>query len=123
VKGLSTQEIAVDFIARDTSADGVISTRPALTRKAKSLGLVSIQRFFLLDSMALENIDSRSARESADLIEVLPGLMPKIIRRVIRTAGMPVIAGGLISDKEDIISALGAGAIAVSSTNPAVWNM
>jgi glycerol uptake operon antiterminator len=36
---------------------------------------------------------------------------------------MPVIAGGLISDKEDIISALGAGAIAVSSTNPAVWNM
>ena len=34
---------------------------------------------------------------------------------------MPVIAGGLISDKEDIIAALDAGAAAISSTNPAIW--
>ena len=39
-----------------------------------------------------------------------------------RAAGrVPVIAGGLISDKEDIIAALDAGAAAISSTNPAIW--
>ena len=54
---------------------------------------------------------------------VLPGLMPKIIRKICVSTGKPVIAGGLISDKEDVTGALGAGAIAVSSTNPAVWNM
>ena len=37
--------------------------------------------------------------------------------------GNPIIAGGLISDKESVMAALSAGAIAVSSTNHGVWEM
>ena len=44
--------------------------------------------------------------------------MPKVIRRVCRLVRVPVIAGGLISDKEDVMAALSAGAISVSTTNP-----
>lgn len=123
VDGLSTREVAADFIASHTAADGVISTKPALTRRARELGLVAIQRVFLLDSMALKNVDRHFSQESADLVEVLPGLMPKIIRRLCQSTGKPIIAGGLISDKEDVTGALSAGAVAVSSTNPAVWDM
>ena len=47
----------------------------------------------------------------------------KIIRRVRAVAGKPLIAGGLITDKEDGTGALGAGAVAGSTTNPAVWAM
>ena len=36
---------------------------------------------------------------------------------------VPVIAGGLIADKEDVIQALDAGAVAISTTNESVWNM
>ncbi len=92
-------------------------------RGRRELGLVAVQRFFLLDSMALENIEKDLARDASDLIEVLPGLMPKMIRRLVQDTGKPVIAGGLISDKEDVTGALGAGAVAVSTTNPAVWSM
>ena len=123
IEGLANREISADFIARSTAADGVISTKPALTRRARELGLVAIQRIFLLDSMAIENISRHLGQETSDLIEVLPGIMPKIIRRVRAVAGKPVIAGGLITDKEDVTGALGAGAVAVSSTNPAVWSM
>ncbi len=123
LEGLSSREVAVDFIARNTAADGVISTKAALTKRARELGLVGIQRFFLLDSMAFRNIERHFAQDSSDLIEVLPGLMPKMIRRVAQVTGKPIIAGGLISDKEDVTGALGAGAVAVSSTNPAVWEM
>ena len=123
IDGLAAREIAADFIARSTSADGVISTKAALTRRARELGLVAIQRIFLLDSMALKNVERHFSRESADLVEVLPGLMPKMIRRLCDTTGRPIIAGGLITDKEDVTGALGAGAVAVSSTNPAVWRM
>lgn len=123
IEGLSTREIAADFIAQSTIADGVISTKPALTRRARELGLVAIQRIFLLDSMALKNVEHHFSQKNADLVEVLPGLMPKIIRQLCYTTGRPIIAGGLISDKEDVIGALGAGAVAVSSTNPAVWVM
>lgn len=122
IDGLAAREVSVDFIARQTAADGIISTKAALTRRGRELGLVSIQRFFLLDSMALDNIQ-RQRPQDADLIEVLPGLMPKIIRRVGQITGKPVIAGGLISDKEDVTAALSAGAVAVSTTNPAVWRM
>ena len=122
VDGLAAREVSVDFIARQTQADGIISTKAALTRRGRELGLVSIQRFFLLDSMALDNIQRQRAQD-CDLIEVLPGLMPKIIRRVAQSTGKPVIAGGLISDKEDVTNALSAGAVAVSTTNPAVWRM
>ena len=49
--------------------------------------------------------------------------MPKIISRLTAVANKPIIAGGLILDKEDVTGALGAGAIAVSTTNPIVWSM
>ena len=123
IEGLSSKEIAVDFIARNTVADGVISTKAVLTKRARERGLVGIQRFFLLDSMAFQNIERHFAQDSSDLIEVLPGLMPKMIRRVAQVTGKPIIAGGLISDKEDVTGALGAGAVAVSTTAPAVWAM
>ena len=123
VEGLASREISVDYVAKHTAADGVLSTKANLTRRARELGLVAIQRFFLLDSMAIRNIEKQAHQDSCDLIEVLPGLMPKIIARVIGQTDKPVIAGGLITDKEDVTRALGAGAIAVSSTNPDVWEM
>ncbi|MCI8442742.1 MAG: glycerol-3-phosphate responsive antiterminator [Provencibacterium sp.] len=123
IDGLSAREVAVDFIAENTHADGIISTRPALIRHAREQGLFTVQRFFLLDSIALQNVQRQMESGSADLIEILPGVMPKIIRRLAGSSGKPLIAGGLISDKEDILQALGAGAIAISSTNEGVWFM
>ena len=58
-----------------------------------------------------------------DFIEVLPGVMPKTIRKICENAHTPVLAGGLIADKEDVMAALGAGALAISTTNRDVWNM
>lgn len=58
-----------------------------------------------------------------DFIEVLPGLMPKVIQKICRTSRTPIIAGGLITDKEAVMGALNAGAIAVSTTHQDVWRM
>lgn len=49
--------------------------------------------------------------------------MPKVIRKITASCRLPIIAGGLISDKEDIMLALQNGAAAVSSTNQDVWTM
>lgn len=123
VEGLAAREAAVDFIARTTAADGVLSTKPQLVRRAKALGLTAIQRFFLLDSMAFQNIEKHLGQDDPDLIEVLPGAMPKVIRLLTQRTRRPVIAGGLISDKEDVMAALSAGAVAVSSTRADIWSM
>ena len=49
--------------------------------------------------------------------------MPKLIARLSHELNAPLIASGLIADKQDVIDALGAGAVAVSSTCPAVWEL
>jgi len=122
VAGLSGKTEAVDFISVYTKADAIISTRIEQIRHAKELGLSTIYRIFLIDSKVLDKLGNRAV-ESADIIEILPGLMPKMTKKLSKELQMPIIAGGLISDKEDVMAALKAGAIAISSTNEEVWEM
>ena len=123
ISGLSPREAAVDFIRQYTRADGIISTRPQVLRRAKDLGLATVQRFFVIDSMALENVYKHQEDTRPDFIEMLPGAMPKILQKLSSSLPTPIIAGGLISDKEDVMAALKAGARAISTTNPEIWFM
>lgn len=123
ITGLSSKEVSVDFIRERTRADGIITTKPQLIKRAKELGLFTIQRYFVLDSMAIENISKQTETHYTDLIEILPGVMPKVISRISGMISIPIIAGGLISDKEDVLSALNAGAVAVSTTRQEIWEL
>ncbi len=122
VEGLALKETAARFVKENTSADGVISTKPAVIKAAKEQGLMTIHRCFLLDSKSLESFLKQLSQVGADCVEVLPGNMPKVINRVVAAAKIPVIAGGLISDKEDAIMALEAGADGISTTCREVWS-
>ena len=97
IAGLSSKEIAVDFIQKYTRADGIITTKPALIKRAKELGLYTILRLFVIDSMAYSNIEHQLRTAKPDLIEVLPALMPKVLAKVCKLSTVPVIAGGLVS--------------------------
>ena len=123
INGLGNKEVAVDFIREHTGVDGIISTKPQLVKRAKELGLFGILRIFVIDSMAFGNIEKQCASLVPDAVEILPGLMPKIIKKLCSTVNVPIIAGGLISDKEDVMNALTAGAVAISVTNQRVWFM
>lgn len=121
IAGLGSKEVSVDFIHKATRADGIISTKPALIRRAKELKLYTVMRFFVIDSMAIENIHRQCEQARPDCIEVLPGVMPKVIKRIVGAVREPVIAGGLLTDKEDVMSALDAGAVSISTTNRGLW--
>lgn len=121
IVGLSSKEIAVEFIRKYTAADGIISTKPAIVRRAGELGLASILRVFVIDSMAYENIDKQVKSARPDVIEILPALMPKVVRKICRISQTPIIAGGLVADKEDVMLLLQAGVVSVSSTNQDIW--
>ena len=116
IDGLNSREVAVDFLAENTRADGILSIKANLVKYAKSRGLLAVQRFFVLDSMALINVEKQFPLDYADAVEILPGLMPKVIRRLAGLTDKPIIAGGLITDRQDVKSALDAGAAAVSTT-------
>lgn len=121
ITGLSSKEVAVDFLKNYTQADGIITTKPNLIKHAKELGFHTILRLFLIDSMAYENIDRQVKTAKPDVIEVLPALMPKIVSKVCKLSPTPIIAGGLISDKEDVMTLLQAGVVSISTTNENIW--
>lgn len=119
IEGMSTRDISVDYLAQNTQVDGIISTKPNLIRRAHELGLITIQRFFLLDSIAFANVLRQSS--NADVVDILPGTMPQVIRRLTEQLPQPCIASGLLRDKSDVMDALSAGAMAVSTTCEELW--
>lgn len=123
IDGLSNREIAVDGLVKLSHPDGIISTRASLIRRAQALGLVAIQRAFMLDSMSMRSLLTQVEINKPDFIEILPGIIPNIIQEIIQKTSVPVIAGGLIRSKQDVMQALNAGVIAVSTTAQNVWEM
>jgi len=123
IEGYSNKEIAVDAVFRETQAEGMISTRGALIKRAKQLGMAAIQRGFMLDSRSLASFEQQIQQSKPDFVEILPGLLPKVIATLKSRVDIPIIAGGFIHEKEDVISALSAGALAVSASSPRIWSL
>ncbi len=123
VEGLSAREVAVDALQGLCRPDGIISTRPPLIRRARHLGLLTVQRAFILDSLSLDNLPAQLNVGKPDFIEILPGIMPRVISELAQKTRTPIIAGGLVKYKEEVMAAIRAGAVAVSSSSPAVWAM
>lgn len=121
--GFSSKPVVVDFLKANTRADGVLSSKAVIVRAAKTAGLLAIHRLFLIDSFSYNNLPKQVSLSGADAIEILPGCMPRVISWIREDTDLPLIAGGLVCDKEDVIGALGAGATAVASSNRDVWLM
>ena len=100
---------------------GIISTRAALVKKAKEFGLLAVQRVFLLDSGSIRSGIQLIDQCRPDFVEVMPGVIPKAIGQF-KNAGRPVIAGGMVTARNEVIEALSAGALAVSTSSRELWN-
>lgn len=123
IEGLSNHEVAINFLKDTVRADGVISTKANMVRSAGKAGLIAIHRVFLVDSKSYNNLGKLHSQSRAHCLEILPGAMPKVIGWVIDDVDVPVIAGGLVCEREDVVAAIGAGAVAVSTTNQDVWKL
>jgi glycerol uptake operon antiterminator len=123
IDGLSNTKSAIKYIAEIWKPSGIITTKSNLIKYAKEEGLMTIQRLFLIDRNALAKGIDIAHNCKPDAIEVLPGLMPSIIDQLTTMTSLPIIAGGLISNKEDILNGLRAGALAISSGDPKLWNL
>lgn len=121
IDGLKSDDYAAEFLCQHIRPAGLISTRANVVAKTKQNGLLAIQRMFLLDSGALEKTYALAEKTKPDYIEVLPGLLPHLIREVKERTGTPVIAGGLIRTAEEAEAALRAGAAAVTTSQRDLW--
>lgn len=120
-EGIGKDRAGIEYLA-SLGVDGIISTRTQLLRQAKEKGLVAVQRFFALDSQGMESISENLENTVCDLIEIMPGVIGKAISRF-SSGRVPVIAGGLIETKKEVMAALECGALAVSTGNEGLWHI
>ena len=121
--GFSKDVTALKYLNNTINLDGIITTKSNLIKAAKELNIFTIQRLFVLDSLALASGINSIKSIRPDAVEILPGIMPKIIREIRQETRIPIIAGGLIRDKSDVIDSLNSGAIGISTSNKNVWYM
>jgi len=123
IKGLGRDENAVEYLKAQILVDGMITTKGNLVTVAKKVGLVPIQRIFLLDSQSLATGIAQIKSHRPDYIEVLPGLIPDLIQRIVQETNIPVITGGLIKTVQQALEALKKGAMAISTSEESLWNL
>ena len=122
ITGISSSPIAVDYMKNELNLDGIITTKTNIVKRAIELDLKVVQRFFFIDSMSLENAIESLRKVKPDAIEVMPGVIQKVIKKMNKTyPNIPIICGGLIDSKEEIINGLASGAMAISTTDVDIW--
>ena len=121
VEGIAPDKSGVAYVARNIAPTGIISTRSNLIRVAKELELMAIQRIFLIDRNAVVKGIKVVEQSQPDAVEVMPGVMPRVIREITTMTPLPIIAGGLVGTQAEIDEALAAGALAVSVGTKELW--
>ena len=120
IEGVGRDEAGLEYAARQWQPAGIITTRAQLVRQARELGLLAVQRIFLLDSASIKSGIQLIDQCRPDMVEVMPGVIPKAIGQF-KSAGRPVIAGGMVTTRAEVIEALSAGALAVSTSSRELW--
>ncbi|MBP3952535.1 glycerol-3-phosphate responsive antiterminator [Bacillus suaedae] len=121
IQGLKVDEYGLEYLINNVKVDGIISTRVNVIASAKKHNIIGIQRLFALDSHALNYNLKACKKIQPDYIEVLPGIIPSVLKEISDETGIPLIAGGLIRTKEDVDNALNNGASAVTTSNRSLW--
>lgn len=121
IEGIAPDRSGVAYVAEHIRPTGIISTRSNLIRFAKDNRLMAIQRIFLIDHNAVSKGIKAIEQSLPDAVEVMPGIMPRVIREFTDLTPLPIIAGGLVATQMEIREALEAGALAVSVGTSDLW--
>ncbi len=117
--GIAKDHSGIEYLKK-CEADGIISTNSRLIKMAREAGLITVQRFFAIDSKGLGSVTDLVGNAKPDMIEIIPGVISKVIKRF-SCGSVPVIAGGLIETKAEITAALSAGAAAITTSKKELW--
>jgi len=120
--GISKDAAGVSYLATK-NIDGIISTRSNVIKCASDRGITTVQRFFMVDSRSVDTALDSLRSSHPDMIEVMPAIAYKTITKIKSRTSLPIIAGGLIEEKNEIFSAFNAGASGVSTAAKNMWNI
>ncbi len=123
IDGLKNDEAGIQYIKEMANPLGVLTTKQTSIKHAKHLSLHAILRLFIIDSKSLTTGIKNIEEFKPHAVEVMPGASSKIIKTVQKSIKAPIIAGGLIETKAEVVKILKSGAIAISTSYEDIWDI
>ncbi|MFY0762474.1 glycerol-3-phosphate responsive antiterminator [Metabacillus dongyingensis] len=123
MKGIAKDKEGIKYLAREIKPDGIITTKSNLIKLAKKEELIAIQHLFFLDTHAYTSGVRNIMETKPDAIEIMPGLMPRVIKDLSKVCPYPIISAGLIKSHEEILEGLEAGSNAVAVGASELWKL
>ena len=100
----------------------MLTTKTNLIRPAKDAGLITVQRFFIVDSHSVDTAVESIRIAKPDIVEIMPGVVCKKIVEFAEKVSVPILVGGLLEFEQEVDDAIAAGATAVSTANRHLWD-
>ncbi len=119
--GIGKDKSGIMFV-KNTGVDGIISTRVNIIKAARECGIFTVQRFFIVDSHSIDTTVEAVKSAKPDMIEIMPGIIAKAVKRLRKLVNVPIISGGLIDSKEEMDEIFASGSAAVSTSKEEFWN-
>lgn len=121
IGGLQLDQYGIDFLCNIVKPCAIVTTKSNVIKKAKQKKMFVIQRVFLIDTEVYCQLEQSVNDSAADMIEIMPCRAPDFIRKLSHVTTKPLITGGLLNTEKDAVEALANGAMAVTTSNTALW--
>ncbi len=122
IKGLSSDEYGAIFLIQVLKVDGIISSKPRVIEVCQKRSVIGIYRFFIKDTISLEQSLDIGRRLKPDFVEILPSSCYSLIDEIKNSLHCQVLLGGLIRGEDQLDKCFASGAIAITTSNPDLWS-
>lgn len=123
IEGIGRDHGGICFAVEHGGIDGIISTKSQIIKIAAKENLITVHRIFLMDNQALESGYNLFKASKPDIIELTPGLIPRVVRKVSGDFKQPVITSGLITKESDVKTMIQAGAMNIVCSCQNIWSL
>lgn len=122
IEGIGRDGSGISFAKEELGISGVQSTKPHILKLAKQEKLITVHRLFVTDFQSLESGINMVKISKPDFVELTPGILPRIIKKIKSEYNFRIISSGLISNKNDIKVLHASGAQNVVCSTRDLWD-
>lgn len=113
IEGYMKNSWGLEFILKNISLDGIISSNQNILKQSKEMGVFSLGYYPIYNESSIEDALNEIKEIRPHGVIILPGILTKTIRSFSKEINVPIITSGLMNDPILIKDSLEAGAIGV----------
>ncbi len=121
-EGLAQDKAAIDYLVA-LGVPSLVSTRVATLLRASRAGMITMQKVFVTDRTTWPRSLKALEQSEPNLVQLMPAPMLTQLKPADRAVLPPIVASGFVCNTDDARAALAGGAVALSTSEQAMWNL